>query len=168
MHEFLTALREFDSELNQYIRNTWFSGNPAEHQAHDIGEPATPDELEMLESIGGRDLISTYQYCNGLRLCVPDESQGVLIYRVTDIPRGNEEWKAWLTDLADDELWDFQKFGLAFGEIAETGNYLVVYEGRVFYADHEGAESDDPRAESVREFFSRIANEPGSFLDQML
>ena len=121
-----------------------------------------------MKNLGGTDLISTYRQCNGLRLCAPDESQGILIYCISDISNGNEHWKAWLEDLADDELWDFQKFGLAFGEIAESGNYLVVYNGRVFYADHEGAEMDDPWAESLEEFFSRIANEPDDYLDSML
>lgn len=168
MDEFLRALREFESKLNQYIRVARCSDSPSEHQAHDIHEPATQDELEALRSMGGEDLISIYEKCNGLRLCAPDESKGVLIYRVDDIPKGNEEWKPWLSGVADDELWGFQRFGLAFGEIAGTANYLVVYQGRVFYADHEGAEGDDPWAESLCQFFSRIADEPGSFLDSML
>lgn len=130
--------------------------------------PAASGDLDKLRSLGGEDLIFLYEKCNGFRLCVPDESQGILIYSIAEIPNGNAEWKAWFKDDEEGELWDFQKSGLAFGEIAESGNYLVVHEGRVFYADHEGAELDDPWADSVSEFLLRIAEEPEVFLDRML
>jgi len=168
VNEFLTSLQNPQSELNQYIQKTWCEANSSTPRPHGIGNPSTATELQKLDSMGGGELVFIYKKCNGLRLCAPDEGQGIYIYPINEISKGNKEWKSWFTDLDEDELWDFQKFGLAFGEIATTGNYLVVYKEQVFYADHEGAEGDDPWANSLEQFFSKISNEPWNFLDRML
>ena len=123
MEVFLQALRDSESALNQYVRETWCSGDASPHEQHEIERPATEADLERLRQLGGESLVPLYEKCNGLRLCAPDASQGILIYSVGNLASGNAAWKAWLTDLEEDELWDFQKFGLAFGEIAESGNY---------------------------------------------
>jgi hypothetical protein len=168
MDDFLEALLENNSKLSVYIRESFGPKHSSELPPHKIGRPAGSDELEMLRALGGEDLRVLYERCNGLRLCAPDEHSGILIFPIADITTNNMLWKNWFSDLDDDELWDFQKSGLAFGEIIETGNYLVLHDARVFYADHEGAEGDDPWAQSLSEFFSRIANEPSDFLDRML
>ncbi|MEO1037028.1 MAG: hypothetical protein AAFX44_15845 [Pseudomonadota bacterium] len=168
MRKFLDELRDTESALSRYIRKLWCDPRSGAQQPYVIQEPATPRELQVLETLGGRDLLSIYTVCNGLILCAPGQYRGLLIYAIDEIPAGNEYWKAWFDDLEEDELWDFQKHGLAFGEILESGNYLVAYGGQVYFADHEGAEMDEPWAASVNEFFDRIAHEPDEYLDRML
>jgi len=168
MNKFLASLREPRSELNQYILKTWCEPHSSQPTPHGIGKPATAKELKNLYSMGGEGLVSLYKNCNGLRLCVPDEYHGIYIYPINEIPNENKEWKLWFTDLADDELWDFQKFGLAFGEMIGTGNYLVIHKGQVFYADHEGAQGDEPWADSLDQLFLKISNDPWDYLDRMI
>ncbi len=110
---------------------------------HDLGKAASQDEIEILCSKlgeGCEQLIDLYSQHNGMTLYVEGEDAGITFFPIESFEERNSEWHEWLDDLEEDEMWDFQKSGIAFGEIVASGNYFVFWEGKIYYADHDGGD----------------------------
>ena len=75
----------------------------------------------------------------------------------------NAEWREWFDWMEEDEIWEFQKNGVAFGEIVASGNYFVWWNGTVYYSDHDGGD-DTPYGRSLSDFLDRIVENPAKFL----
>lgn len=136
---------------------------------HELGEPAEPAklaELEVLVPDPSGQLRVVYEKHDGMLLYVAGATAGVRFYPVDQLEARNEEWKEWF-DLADEEdLYPFQSGGAAFAEVDGSGNYFVLWEGQVYYSDHEGP-GDEPLATSLSEFLDAIASDPARFLERM-
>ena len=53
--------------------------------------------------------------------------------------------------------------GLAFATIATSANYFVVYNGKIYYSDHDGGD-DRVWGENLELFFQRALSDPAQFL----
>jgi hypothetical protein len=134
---------------------------------HDLGESASSDELAVLrQTLGaGCDEFETlYAQHNGMILYAYGDDAGVCIYPIAELDARNVDWREWFGELDDDELWDFQRHGVAFGEIIASGNYFVWWQGKVYYSDHDDGD-DEPYGNSLSEFLDRIAHDPAKFLE---
>ena len=134
-----------------------------------LNSGATEKEILLLEELipdKNKEIVQFYKVHNGLRLYCSGETSGVDICPISDLQGLNEEWKEWFTGYEEDELYDFQKNGYAFGEIAHSGNYFVFYEGKVFYSNHDEFEEKD-LGKSFNEFLQKIVTNPADFLLDM-
>ena len=95
-------------------------------------------------------------------LYVADATAGVVFYPIEVFEQRNEEWREWFEDLSEEEIWEFQKHGVAFGEISASGNYFVFWNGQVYYSGHDGG-NDEPLG-TLPEFLDHIAQNPAQFL----
>ena len=104
-----------------------------------------------------------YAAHDGLCLYCQGDSPAVQFHAIGDWIALQREWKRWYEGLDNAELYDFQKHGVAFGEVYFSGNYFVLYQGKVFYANHDGGD-DTPLADTFFGFLSLFCEEPARFL----
>ena len=136
---------------------------------NELNSGATDDEILLLKTLipdDNQEIIDFYKLHNGLDLYCNGEVCGLKISPIDDLKELNEDWKEWFSDYEDDELYDFQKGGFAFGEIAHSGNYFVFYEGKVFYSDHDEFEEKD-LGNTFNEFLQKTVTDPAEFLYDM-
>lgn len=136
---------------------------------NELNPGATESEILILQELipeNNKEIIDFYKLYNGISLYRNGETSGIEMCPINDLKKLNEDWKEWFSDYEEDELYDFQKDGVAFGEIAHSGNYFVFYEGRVFYSDHDEFEEKD-LGETFNEFLQKIADDPADFLLEM-
>lgn len=130
------------------------------------GAPATAIELQQLQRVANGEyaaLEPLYRRFNGVVFHENGETAGLVVATVDEIEELNDEWHAWFEDCEPDDLFDFQRDGLAFASIASSGNYFVVHGGQVFYSDHDGGD-DAVWGDSVKDFFRRALADPPKFL----
>ena len=131
-----------------------------------ISSGASEDELNDLSEIlneNTNEIKTFYKLHNGIQLYCQDDNPAIEFFEISQWLDKNEEWKEWFEDLEDDEIWDFQKEGIAFGEISFSGNYFVFNNGKIYYSDHDGGD-DEPLANSFYEFLTLIVTDPAKFL----
>ena len=137
---------------------------------HKLNRKATADGLAKLEKLlgkSGQQVRDLYALHNGMSLYCQNDSPAMEFYRISEWEAKNKLWKeAWEGALSDDDLYEFQYLGVAFGEPSGSGNYFVFHKGAVYYWDHDGGD-DTPLAGSFFEFLSRIAREPAKFLQEL-
>lgn len=123
-------------------------------------------KLQQLIPSDSIDVIDLYKYHNGIKLFCNKGVSGFQIYPISDLQGLNEEWKESFSYYEEDELYNFQKGGFAFGDISNSGNYFILYQNKVFYSNHDGGD-DEPLSDSFNEFLSMIINNPADFLNEM-
>jgi hypothetical protein len=136
---------------------------------HNLNAPAGGQEIDILKKIVPVDndqLIEFYKRCNGVKLYCNSDITGIEICPIDKLDELNAEWKESFSDFEEDELYEFQKGGIAFGTISMSGNYFVVYKGSVYYSDHDGGD-DTVIGEDVNEFLNKTVDEPADFLYDM-
>ena len=132
----------------------------------ECGKPADASDIERLTAMiksNSDEFVQLYSMHDGMLLYRDEEENGIRFFPIEDFDAYNVHWRAWFEDLEEEELWDFQKDGVAFAEIVYSGNYFVFHDGKVFYSDHDGGD-DEPFGNSLSEFLDRIAAEPARFL----
>jgi hypothetical protein len=112
------------------------------------------------------EIVEFYKVHNGIKLYCNGETSGLQLYSVDDLKELNEEWKESFSYYEEDELYEFQKNGVAFGDISFSGNYFVFNDGKIFYSDHDGGD-DSPVGETFNDFLSKISSDPAQFLYDM-
>ena len=139
---------------------------PIEHAA---GSPAAPEHLAKLRRLLGTHAAQVedlYSKHDGFELYVqsPDHA-GLVLFPISEwepaTQRFREELGEWGRTL--DEAFDFEQHGLAFGEPAFSGNLFFLYDGAVYYSDHDGGD-DTPLASTFSGFLDRIVDDPAKFL----
>lgn len=136
---------------------------------HEINEPATENDISFLKKIisdNNDRIVNFYKEANGLKLYCNGDTSGIEIYPIDQLRELNEEWKESFSDFEEDELYDFQKNGVAFGTISQSGNYFVLLDGKVYYSDHDGGD-DTILGEDFNEFLDKTVAEPADFLYEM-
>jgi hypothetical protein len=134
--------------------------------AFQAGPPATSQELRELEAAAGREavgLIPLYREFNGVAFHLNRDTAGLLIASVEELAGLNAEWREWFSDLEPDELFNFQRDGVAFATIAASGNYFVIHKGAIYYSDHDSGD-DSPWGENIEQFLERALSDPARFL----
>jgi hypothetical protein len=130
------------------------------------GAPATTLQLQHLQKVAGSEYVSLeplYREFNGVVFHQNGETAGLIVATVDEIEELNGEWLEWFEDWEPEDLYDFQRNGIAFATIAQSGNYFVVYRGQVYYSDHDGGD-DSVWGDSVEDFFERALANPPQFL----
>lgn len=136
---------------------------------HVLNGPASSHALKRLRELvgaGHAELEQLYGVHDGLELYTQGgEGGGLLLLPIS-------EWMPATTGFRDDfassgrtdeDLYDFEKHGIVIGEPPYSGNVLILYQGRVHYADHDGGD-DTPLADSLGELLDRVRREPAVFL----
>jgi hypothetical protein len=113
------------------------------------------DEAEALTPL--------YTEFNGAVLHTNGETSRLVVAPIAELEEFNTDWRDWFEHLDPGELYDFQRSGIAFAAVAASGNYFVMYQGRVYYSDHDGGD-DAIWGAHLEEFFERALSKPARFL----
>jgi len=141
---------------------------------HKLGPPAGDKDIAALCSKlgeGSEQFEPLYSRHNGMTLYAPgagvemnaDWDAGIIFYAVKKLKARNAEWREWFDWMDDEDLYEFQRHGVAFGEILASGNYFVWWQGKVYYSDHD--DCDGEPYGTLSEFLDRIAENPAGFLE---
>lgn len=136
---------------------------------HAMGSPAAPEHLATLRQLLGTHAVQVedlYSKHDGLKLYLQSSDHvGLLLLPINEweptTRRFKEELEDWGRSL--DEAFDFERHGIAFGEPAFSGNLLFLYDGAVYYSDHDGGD-ETPLASSFGGFLDRIVDDPAKLL----
>jgi len=129
------------------------------------GAPATLRELEALRDFAGAQyafLEPLYRELNGVTLHGHRDTFGLVVARVEQLPEFASDWKDSFYE-EEDDLYPFQREGIAFATIAHSGNYFAAHNGKIYYDDHDGGD-DSVWGEDLESFFERALLEPAKFL----
>lgn len=133
---------------------------------NELNEGATKNDIALLTQLipeNNNEITAFYKLYNGIKLYCNRDTSGLQFYPVGDLLDLNEEWKQEHLDFSEDELYDFQKGGVAFGDISHSGNYFIFFEGKIYYDDHDGGDNT-PVGETFNKFLTNIITNPASFL----
>lgn len=136
---------------------------------HNVGTPASPEQLANLRRLLGKhasQVEALYRAHDGFQLYVQSpEYMGLFLYPIDGWEPATEQFKEELADWGRslEEAYDFERYGVAFGEPVFSGNLFFLHEGRVYYSDHDGGD-DTPLASSFNGFLERIMDDPAKFL----
>jgi hypothetical protein len=129
------------------------------------GGPATARELQALREFAGAEyavLEPLYRQFNGVTLHGHRDTFGLVIASVDELPEFAGDWKdSFCVEEAD--LYPFQREGIAFATIAHSGNYFAVYDGKIYYGDHDGGD-DSVWGDDLEKFLERALRDPAKFL----
>jgi hypothetical protein len=130
-----------------------------------VGKPSTVRELKTLQKLAGKEyavLEPLYREFNGLTLYMHRKTAGLAVAPIKELPAFAADCKTLL--FGDEaELYPFQREGVPFATIVESGNYFVLHEGKVYYSDHDGGD-DSVWSTDLEDFFTRAVSNPPKFL----
>jgi len=139
-------------------------------QVENLADPGASDvDLKKMRSKLGEhadEIVQFYATYDGVHLYRQGDAPALEITPLAFWDQRNEEWKEWLKDIPVKDLFDFQREGVAFGEVCFSGNYFIFYKGKVFYADHDDC-WDEPLAETFTAFLDKICSDPPAFLEDV-
>ena len=130
------------------------------------GKPCTKSDLSKLQTIAKKEsdfLAELYAKYDGLQFQINGETAGLVVASVSELEQYNSDWRDWFSEYAAEDLQDFEKEGVAFATIHQSGNYFVMYEGKVYYGDHDGG-NDEVWGDSLQDFFTKALSDPPKFL----
>ena len=167
MQNFLAHLSDASPGFRCY--SPGLADSELEHEVrvkHKLGAPAGQGDIAELHSQlghGSEDFEALYSLHNGMVLYSAGKDAGIAFYSIGEFKDRNAEWREWFEDMDEDDLWDFQKHGVAFGEIIASGNYFVFWQGGVYYSSHDD-DGGMANGATLSEFLDRIAADPAQFL----
>lgn len=135
-------------------------------------KPGANDEAlqEFKSKLSGdlTEILEFYKKHDGVEIYRQNEMPSIEFFELNQITERNEEWREWFDDdeEMEDEMFEFQKHGTAFGEVSNSGNYFVWHEGKVYYSSHDG-EVEEPLANGFNEFLNLIAADPAGLLYEL-
>jgi hypothetical protein len=120
--------------------------------SHNLGSPAKAAELALLRKLLGRHAKQVQAlYClhDGLELYGQSDSGELIFHPIHSWSKATSELRREHKDSGrgDDEIHEFERKGVVFGEPAGSGNHLILHQGKVYYANHDGGD-DEPLADS--------------------
>ncbi len=134
-----------------------------------INHGATEKDLELLKSnlqLNNNELIDFYTKHNGLKLYCQKEEASLEFFPIHELETANKEWKSWLEGLEADEMYEFQQNGVAFGQVSGSGNYFIIYNGQIFYSDHDEWEEVNLGI-TLNSFLDNLATNPAQMLEEL-
>ncbi|MBL8755506.1 MAG: hypothetical protein JNK15_19555 [Planctomycetes bacterium] len=133
----------------------------------EVGAPPSRAELRQLKSLSGSEfsaLARFYSDFDGARFHVHGHTEGLCVASICSLEALNGEWREVVATMAEfSKPYPFQVSGVAFATIAASGNYFVMYKGRVYYSDHDGGD-DAIWGQDLDDFFRRALSDPARFL----
>jgi hypothetical protein len=139
--------------------------------SHNLGSPAKAAELALLRKLLGRHAKQVQAlYClhDGLELYGQSDSGELIFHPIHSWSKATSELRREHKDSGrgDDEIHEFERKGVVFGEPAGSGNHLILHQGKVYYANHDGGD-DEPLADSFDGLLDRIVADPARFLYEL-
>ncbi len=135
---------------------------------HELGPPASQRDLAKLTKFfgdQGDSLAPLYAAHNGMLLYTDGNRAALDVFAIGELKKRNRERRQWFRDWEQedlDDLWDFAKHGQAFAQVPMTENYLVLWEGRIYFYENDGGE-EQVAAGSADEFFESLAADPTAY-----
>lgn len=133
---------------------------------HKKNEAPSQDELNRLREwtkYENEEIIEFYSLMNGIKMYCQNNQPKIELFPIYKLDDENQAWQYNYKGMEQNELYDFQKEGVAFGEIAQSGNYFVFYQGRVYYADHDEWE-ETILGNSFFDFLNKMIEDPSKFM----
>jgi hypothetical protein len=168
-HPFLSHLSEEESRFVCYAAGPDSRERIEVPITHNVGGPTAPEHLAKLRGLLGTNAAQVeelYSKHDGFQLYVQSpEHMGLFLFPINEWEPATQRFKEELDDWGRslDEAYDFERYGVAFGEPVFSGNLFFLFEGGVYYSDHDGGD-DTPLASSFEGFLERIVNDPPKFL----
>ncbi|HXI97338.1 MAG TPA: hypothetical protein VNG73_00220 [Gemmatimonadaceae bacterium] len=136
--------------------------------SHRLHQAATDSAITKLCSLipqPSAEVEALYRVHDGMDLYVQGSTVGLALYPVSNWGAATKSFRqdAAASGRLVDELYDFEREGIVIGEPPNSGNVIVLYEGRVYYSDHDGGD-DTPLAENFASFLQRIVADPPQLL----
>jgi len=134
---------------------------------HKLGAPAGSKELNKISKTigdGATQLVEFYDKHNGIQLYCQGDAPALEFFPVGQwrVKQNEMEQMLFEPDLA----FEFQKKGTVFGEVSNSGNHLVLYQGKVYYSNYDGGDAT-PVADSFFAFLTRICSNPAQLLHDL-
>lgn len=130
-----------------------------------MNDGATKDDIVLLRSLLKEDyeeIETFYKIHNGIRLYCQNGSPAVELFSIEDWEEKTADARSWFEGYDEDDLFDFQKYGIAIGEVSDSANYFIFYKGKVYYSEHDGG--SDEIGDSFTEFVDRFTENPAEVL----
>jgi hypothetical protein len=130
-----------------------------------VGAPANAEELDTLRALAGSEyqfLEPLYREYNGVFLHENGETFGLVVAPIDELRELAAECReAFYVEAAF--LYPFQREGVPFATIFQSGNYFICHQGKIYYSDHDGGD-DAVWGENLEAFFARALADPPKFL----
>lgn len=153
---------------------------------HRVNPAADKDALSTIDKLlgaAGATIKQFYAWHDGVLLYEDTLSSrwsggefvaaGVAFFPVSEWQDKSAEMRESLVAMGwpEDDMPDWVRQGIAFGEIPHSANYFVIHPsgehaGKVFYADHDDFQ-EGPIADSFEKFVDSILADPADFLDRL-
>lgn len=127
--------------------------------------PATHKQLSELRLLAGAEFVylePLYREFNGVFLHGHGETFGLVIAPIAELAELAADCReSFYVD--EEDLHPFQREGVAFATVFESGNYFLCHKGKVYYSDHDGGD-DAVWGEDLQSFLTRALSDPPKFL----
>lgn len=166
---FLAHLHEEDSRFICYAAGEDSPERLEVSVVHGLGSPAAAEQLAKLRELLGphaEQVEALYSKHDGCSLYEQSAwHAGLVLCPIDQWEAATQKFKDELENLdrSLDEAYEFEQHGLVFGAPLFSGNYFFLYNGAVYYSDHDGGD-DTPLAASFNGFLDRIVDDPARFL----
>jgi len=122
-------------------------------------------ELRSLLSVPSPDVEALYGEHDGMDLYVQGGTVALALYPISTWRAATDSFRQGVESSGRvmDELYPFEREGIVVGEPPQSGNVLMLYQGRMHYSDHDGGD-DTPIAENFGAFLGRLELDPPKFL----
>jgi hypothetical protein len=137
---------------------------------NELNSGANEEEIFLLKKLipnNNEEIVAFYKLFNGIKLYCNNDIYGIEFCSIKDLEQLNIGWKEDFSDY-DGKLYNFQKGGVAFGNLFLSGTHFVLYEGKVFFDDRIVSGNEWVFAESFCHFLSSIIeDDPADFLSDL-
>ena len=133
---------------------------------HIINRPASESNLSKLQKLidsGNEQIVEFYSKMNGIKMYCQNNQPKIELFPINQLKDKNEAWQYGYEDMDPEDLYDFQKEGIAIGKISQSGNYFIFHQQKIYYADHDGWE-EIILGNSFYEFLNEMIKEPSKFM----
>jgi len=134
---------------------------------HKLEAPAGSKELNKISKgigDGAAEIVEFYEKYNGAQLYCQGDAPALEFFPVGQWRLKQKEMEQMIFE--PDSAFEFQTKGTVFGEVPSSGNYLVLYQGKVYYFNSDGGD-DTPVADSFFAFLTRLCSDPAQLLHDL-
>lgn len=110
------------------------------------------------------DFINLYKSCNGVDLYIQEKMPAISIYAINSCMTKNKKLKKWFQSFPSEAVNRIKSKGIAFGEVGDSSNMLIYYNGAVSLARWW---DDDIELGSLPIFLDNLATDPVATFEKL-